>query len=532
MNSASLTFRPHTRLSFQAGVDQIVAAMIPTYGPNARTIAAGSYSNTIAPEILTDGGTIARRIVGVKDRDEDIGAMYVRQMIWQMHEKTGDGCVTAGILFKAILDEGDKYIAAGGNAARLRYNLERLLPLLVDRIRSRVQTQVSPFALRRLALTLCPDRELARQIADLFLLHGEFGTLDIRSGYRRETHVEFVEGQMWKNTFLVIPVVTERRLEDVSILVTTLDIADTETFMQFLEGCVSRGIRRLLVVARGLSEEIKTLILANDRRGHFDLLAVRLPGLTISEQQATAEDIALLAGAQAVLGETRSALSENSVDCLGTARVALVNRNYFGIRSGGGDPRPIRDHLRDLRERYRRAANDENADGLLHRIGILQGGQAVLWIGGATDAETKMRKAQAERTARIIRRTLASGVVVGGGVAYLDCATELETGQSLSDDEQRVAVRILTRALEAPTATLAANANVVPGVVIHAIRAGGSAAAFNFEAGKLASTPETLIFDPAHVVIAALETAVRSAALALTIDVFVHHRHPEISYKP
>jgi len=40
------------------------------------------------------------------------------------------------------------------------------------------------------------------------------------------------------------------------------------------------------------------------------------------------------------------------------------------------------------------------------------------------------------------------------------------------------------------------------------------------------------ILDAYTVVSAALENAVRSAALALTIDVIVHHRQPEFSKSP
>jgi chaperonin GroEL len=77
------------------------------------------------PEMLDDGATIARRIIQLPNRDEDMGAMYLRQILANLHDSVGDGSVTAALLFHAVFKGGLAYIASGGNAMLLRQYLER-----------------------------------------------------------------------------------------------------------------------------------------------------------------------------------------------------------------------------------------------------------------------------------------------------------------------------------------------------------------------------------------------------------------------
>ena len=76
------------------------------------------------PEFLDDGGVIARRIIQLPNRDEDMGAMLVRSMVLRQYERVGDGTATAVVLLEAIFNAGVRYLAAGGNAMPLRRHLE------------------------------------------------------------------------------------------------------------------------------------------------------------------------------------------------------------------------------------------------------------------------------------------------------------------------------------------------------------------------------------------------------------------------
>ena len=74
----------------------MVAAVRPTLGPRPRyTVVERATSG--GPEILDQAGVIARRVVALPDRNEDVGAMLVRHLMWQMVERVGDGAATAGV---------------------------------------------------------------------------------------------------------------------------------------------------------------------------------------------------------------------------------------------------------------------------------------------------------------------------------------------------------------------------------------------------------------------------------------------------
>src|SRR5690349_3907355 len=125
-----VVFQPQVHQSLRQGIQAIVNAVRPTLGPKSGGVAIDNLNKAKRlPEFLNDGGTIARRIIELSNRSEDMGAMLVRAMITRQHESVGDGTATAAVLFEAVFCRGLHYIAAGGNAMQLRRYLEIALPL-------------------------------------------------------------------------------------------------------------------------------------------------------------------------------------------------------------------------------------------------------------------------------------------------------------------------------------------------------------------------------------------------------------------
>jgi len=101
----------------------MVDAVRPTLGPRPRIVAIDRILDKKMPEMLDNGGIIARRIIQLADRDEDVGAMFVRDMLWTLHDQVGDGTATAAILLQSVYNGGIRYLASGGNATRLQHHL-------------------------------------------------------------------------------------------------------------------------------------------------------------------------------------------------------------------------------------------------------------------------------------------------------------------------------------------------------------------------------------------------------------------------
>lgn len=133
MLTPSVIFQPSASKSMQHGIHKLVALIRPTLGPITRTVA---YQKHDKIELLDKGAIIARRMTDLPDRREDVGAMYVRHMLWQLYEDVGDGTATAAFLFKTLYDEGLRYLAAGADAQKLRQCLEEALKQILEHLDS------------------------------------------------------------------------------------------------------------------------------------------------------------------------------------------------------------------------------------------------------------------------------------------------------------------------------------------------------------------------------------------------------------
>jgi chaperonin GroEL len=210
---------------------------------------------------------------------------------------------------------------------------------------------------------------------------------------------------------------------------------------------------------------------------------------------------------------------------LGRARRAWADASYFGIAGGGGDSRELRRHIARLRAAFSLSDDGAARKKLRDRIGRLLGGTAVMWVGAATESEITFRRELAERAAEAVRGALMTGIVPGGGSAYLACRRPLrERLAASSDPDQRAAYRILIRALEEPARVLAINAGISPGEVVQEIDLLGPGYAYDVAADRMVAVEETGLWDTASVLKMAITGAVGSAALALTTGVVVHHK--------
>jgi chaperonin GroEL len=222
---------------------------------------------------------------------------------------------------------------------------------------------------------------------------------------------------------------------------------------------------------------------------------------------------------------------------LGRARRVWVDREYFGIIGGRGEPRKLREHIATLRKTFRGinaplAAPNEPSEGndrsrLLQRLGKLMGGSATLYVGDFSPTAVEARVELAKRTADAMRGAMREGVVPGGGVALLNCREALRPClASVEDSDARAAYTILLRALEEPFRAILENAGVWPGRALAEIEQMGSDYGYDVMAQKVVNISEAGIFDAAPVVKAALRSAVAGAGLALTTEAIVHRKNP------
>jgi chaperonin GroEL len=499
-----------------------------------RLTAVENAVRTKSPEILDDGGTIARRIIGIADRDADMGAMLLRHTLWKLREDVGDGTATAAVMFQAIFDEGRRYIAAGGNVMGLKARLERGMRLVYEALADMATPLEGEEAIARLAETICYDRPLAEMLGEIFDIIGEHGYLEIRSSNRPGLEREYMEGAYWEGGWLSRHMVTdqarlEAHLQDAALLITNLAISDVPALARVMEMVSQNGGRSLVVIAQSLSESALALLLLNRDQGNLSTLAVHAPKGAPGQMWGL-EDIGVLTGGRFFIREAGETLDDVQWEDLGQARRVWATRDYFGMVGGRGEPDALRQHIAALREALPQVEDAGLRRQLQERIGRLMGGSAILHVGGATESEIKLRQELAERTASALRGAIRDGVVPGGGMAFLACR-RLLSARSVSDEE-RAAFRILYRALEAPARAILHNAGYELSSILAQVEAAGPGYGFDVTTGQMVGMQEAGILDAVSVQQAALRAAVTAAALALSTDVLVHCAEPETSVEP
>jgi chaperonin GroEL len=534
-----VVFEPATRHGLQRGVNQLVSAVRPTLGPRPRGVAIDHVDyHDKTPRLFDDGGAIARYIHQIADRDADMGAMLVRDLLWRLQQQVGDGTATAAVIFQRVYDEGVRYLTAGGNAMQLRSFLEEGMRLILDQLAGMTLRLEGKDDLARLAESLCYDPLLAQYMGEVFDIIGEWGRLEIRKGRSRDVEREYVEGMYWDRGLWSREMFTDHNkprveYEDAAILISDLEIEEAGQLLPALELALRSQVPAMLIVAAKLSEKVVNFLLANRDPHRFQAVAVKTPGWDREQQAAALQDLAILTGGHPFIRVAGDTLGRIKPEDLGRARRVWADYTHFGVIGGRGDPRLLRQHIAELRSSFAHTAAVQDREALQQRIGKLMGGSATLWVGAATEIEVDARVEVAKRAAVTMRAAMREGVLPGGGVALLACRPVLQKRLAESTEaDQRAAYHILLRAVEEPFRTIVANAGYDASDVMAQVRLAGPGHGFDALRGEVVDLIQAGIYDATAVQKAVVYGALSAAAMALTVDVLVHHAEMEQAALP
>jgi len=518
------------------GIEQITDVVRPTLGPVPRIVL---YDKTIGatgkiPELLDDGGTIARRIIQIRGRNADVGAMLLRNVLWTVREEVGDGTATAAVVFEATYQGGVRYLASGGNAMRLRTHLERGLREILNELDGMTGRVVGKEELTRLATVITREPELGKLLGEIFDILGEYGRLEIRKSQGRFFDREYVEGMYWNGGLLSRTLITDiarqrTELQNAAVLMTDLEIEDPRDLIPAFGSCVKAGITDLAIICRKMSDVAIGMLVMNRDKGKIKLnaIGIKTPGAAANVQRVALMDMAILTGGRPLLQASGDLLQRVKLSDLGRARRLWADRSNLGIIGGKGDPKALRRHIAHLRDVHVSASDADDRGELRERIGKLMGGSATLYVGGITKTEQDYAKEQATRASDAMRGAMREGVLPGGGAALLGCRSMLQTRMAESvEPEERAAYHILLQAVEAPTRTLLQNTGYEPGEILGQLANVDPGVGFDVIAGQVTNMAAAGILDITTVVKTAARAAISSAAMALTTDVMVHRATP------
>lgn len=535
----AVTLQPQTYFDIREGTNRIIAAIRPTLGPLPRLVLSERSLRTEAPEFLDDGALIARRIIQIKPRGQDVGAMLARHALWRMHEEIGDGATTMGVVYQFIVNEGIRYITEFGcNAMLLRKGLEKGLMALLSDLPLTAKPLLGKDAITHVASGMTQgDSEMADLLGEIMDIVGPEGLIVVEKWNKRGLEREYIEGTYWhlsgwfSRLLVKDPIEKRTMFDDASLLISDMVIHEPEMLLPVLERCSHAGIKHLVIIASDINDRAIGILVKNNQAKTIETLAVRTPRTQEMARVDAMEDIAALTGGIPFYKAAHATFDDFSVEYLGHCRRAWATHSLFGIFGGKGDLRQIKQRIQKLRNQLKQAELDSDKELLQQRLGRLVGGTAILRIGGISESELDTRKEIANRAVTGLRLAIQGGVIPGGGSALVSLQS---TFQKLSpeNEDEAIAFRILNRALEEPMRTIVSNAGFQPDVVLYQVKQSPPKMGFDAIKGSLVNMEDAGIMDAALVVSKALQIGISSAALALTTDVIVHHKQPKEVVEP
>ncbi|HMR32828.1 MAG TPA: chaperonin GroEL, partial [Geminicoccaceae bacterium] len=487
-----------------------------------------------APRITKDGVTVAKEIE-LADKFENMGAQMVREVASKTNDIAGDGTTTATVLAAAIVREGARSVAAGMNPMDLKRGVELAVNAVVEDLKKRTKKVTTSEEIAQVGtISANGDTEIGKMLAEAMQKVGNEGVITVEEAKSLETELDVVEGMQFDRGYISPYFVTDSEkmrvlLEDPYILINEKKLSNLQALLPVLEAVVQSG-KPLLIVAEDVEGEALATLVVNKLRGGLKVAAVKAPGFG-DRRKAMLEDIAVLTAGQVISEDLGIKLESVTLDMLGRAKRIVIEKENTTIVDGAGSKDEIQGRCSQIRAQIEETTSDYDREKLQERLAKLAGGVAVIRVGGATEVEVKERKDRVDDAMNATRAAVEEGIVAGGGVALMYSLKALE-GLKPQNDDQRVGIEIVRKALQSPARQIAENAGVDGSIVIgKLIESTNTNWGFDAQTNEYGDLVSKGIIDPTKVVRTALQDAASVASLLITTEAMVAER-PEKKAPP
>src|SRR5271165_4766984 len=522
MAAKDVRFGADAREKMLRGVDILADAVRVTLGPKGRNVVIEKSFG--APRSTKDGVTVAKEIE-LADKFENMGAQMVREVASKTNDAAGDGTTTATVLAQAIVREGAKSVAAGMNPMDLKRGVEKAVEAVVADLKRRSKKVKSNEEIGQVGtISANGDATVGKMIAEAMAKVGNEGVITVEEAKSMETELEVVEGMQFDRGYISPYFITNAdkmvaELDEPFILIHEKKLSSLQPMLPILEAIVQSG-RPLVIIAEEVEGEALATLVVNKLRGGLKVAAVKAPGFG-DRRKAMLEDIAIVTGGQVISEDLGIKLENVKLSSLGTAKKIRITKDDTTIIDGAGKKADIQSRVSQIKQQIEETTSDYDKEKLQERLAKLAGGVAVIRVGGATEVEVKERKDRVDDATHATRAAVEEGIVPGGGVALLYAAKALD-GLTPENNDQKVGIDIVRRALQSPVRQVVENAGTEGSVVVgKLLDANDPNLGFDAQTGEYVDMVKAGIIDPTKVVRLALQNAASVAGLLVTTEAMV-----------
>lgn len=532
-NPRNITFNSTSRDKLKSGVDKLADSVKVTLGPKGRNVVLGR-ENQYA--ITKDGVSVAREVF-LEDPEENLGAQMIKQVASNVAMAAGDGTTTATVLAQSILSKGIKMISAGFDPMEIKSGIDKTLSMISEYLTDKSSNIDGVSQIEQIAtISANGDVNIGSIIATAMDEVGFDGVITVDESNTSETHLDVVKGMQFKGGYLSPYFINnfsklEANLENPLILVYDGKIKGLKGVIHVLEYC-NNVKRPLLIISNNIEGDALQALIMNKANGVLDLTAVNSPGHgQIKTEQL--KDIATVSGA-AVLSEAEGhdiqLINPESVkNILGSAERVNVSASETTIINGGGDPQLISDRVFQIKSQIENHSNESEKLILKERLSKIEGGVAIIKVGGYTDIEVKEKKDRIDDALGATSAAVEAGILPGGGIALYRAALEIMCKLEGKNDfvgDESVGSNILLESCKSPFNEIIKNAGKNPEVIAKDLKS-DYFDGYNAKTGKYVNMLSEGIIDPTKVTKSAIENAASIAGLMITTECILMEKPSE-----
>ncbi len=531
----NIIFDDLARQALKRGIDKVSNAVRVTLGPRGSNVVLDKGFGS--PTITNDGVTIAKEIE-LEDKLENLGAEIVKEAADKTNDVAGDGTTTAIILASSIINYGLKYLTAGANPMSLQRGVSKAAKVIIEGLKEISHKVESHEDIVNVATISSRDPEIGKLIAEVIDEVGKDGVVTVEESKTLGLSKEIVKGLQFDRGYISPYMITnpekmEAILEDPYIVITDTKISSIQDILPLLDKILQTGKKDILIIADDVTGEALATLIVNKLRGILNVVAVKAPGFGDRRKELLG-DIAIVTGGKVISEELGLKLDKANVEDLGQARRVVVDKDKTTIVEGKGDKEEIEKRIKQIRKELEVTESDFDKEKLQERLAKLAGGVAVIKVGAPTEVEQKEKQHRVDDAVRATKAALEEGIVPGGGVALIRALNKLSQVKT-EDEDEKLGIEIIKKALEEPLKQIAINAGQNGDVILEEVKKRTGNEGFNAQTLEFTDMFKAGIVDPTKVTRTALENAVSVAGMFLTTRAVVyelpekkeeHHHEP------